>query len=319
MRKVILALVLSAIALLAQTPAPVPAFEVVSIKPAPPLNPADVAAGKLHVGMNIDGARVDIGFLSLADLIPIAYRVKRYQVSGPDWMSAQRFDVLGKIPEGVSKDQVPEMLQAMLADRFKLAIHRESKEHSVYALVVGKNGLKLKEAPPETAPPSADIADADKDKGISVGGGTQMRFNRDGSGAVVSGGPAGKMRVTMGQGGMMHFEAERMTLAGLADMLAPFLDRPVQNMTELKGNYQISLDIAMSELLNVAKTAGLAIPGAAPSARADVGSQPANAASEPSGSSIFNSVQQLGIKLESRKAPVETIIIDHLEKAPTEN
>src|SRR5947209_15801513 len=99
----------SAIALLlgttafAQTP-PAPQFEVATIKPAAPLNPAMVAAGKLHVGMNVDQARVDIGFLSLADLIQTAYKVKRYQVSGPDWMGQQRFDILAKMPEGATKE-----------------------------------------------------------------------------------------------------------------------------------------------------------------------------------------------------------------------
>src|SRR5581483_840097 len=97
----------------AQTPAtPPPTFDVASIKPAPPLDPAKIMAGKLHVGMSVDAARVDIGNLSLADLVRIAYRVKPYQVSGPDWMSSERFDVLAKMPEGVSKDKAPDMLQA---------------------------------------------------------------------------------------------------------------------------------------------------------------------------------------------------------------
>jgi len=147
-------LALLALPVLAQNPASAPAFEVASIKPAPPVSalPALLQAGKLHVGMSIDGARVDIGFMALGALIPMAFRVKFYQVTGPDWMGQEQFDILAKIPDGVSKDQVPEMLQALLAERFKLAVHRETKELPVYALVVGKNGIKMKEADPADAP-----------------------------------------------------------------------------------------------------------------------------------------------------------------------
>src|SRR5260370_14808764 len=128
------------------------AFEVASIKPAAPLNPRQLMMGQQRVGMKVDAARVDIANLSLADLVRIAYRVKPYQIAGPDWMKGDRFDILGKLPEGASPDQVPEMLQELLAQRFKLAVHRETKEHAVYALVVGKNGPKLVEAPADAVP-----------------------------------------------------------------------------------------------------------------------------------------------------------------------
>jgi uncharacterized protein (TIGR03435 family) len=306
-RRIALGIFAAACVLLGQQPA----FEVASIKPSPPLNPADVAAGKLHVGISIDGARVDIGFLSLADLIPIAYKLKRYQVSGPDWMPVQRFDILAKLPDGASEKQVPEMLQALLADRFKLAIHRENKERSVYALVVGKDGPKLKEAAPSQTPSGGD------DKTAGDGNG-QVSLSRAGNGAVVSSPKMGKTKVSMGANGTMHMEVEHMGMSDFAAMLAPFLDRPVVDMTELKGNYQIALDVSMADLRNVAKTAGMAIPGQAPTG-GDAARNPADAASEPSGSSIFAAVQQLGLKLESRKTSIEVIVVDHVEKNPTEN
>src|SRR5260370_21005376 len=84
----------------AQPAAPAPQFEVASIKPSPPLNPGLIKSGQMHIGMKIDKARVDIGNMSLADLIRTAYRLKPYQVSGPDWMGAQRFDVLATLPDG---------------------------------------------------------------------------------------------------------------------------------------------------------------------------------------------------------------------------
>ena len=112
----------SAAALYAQTPAAAPAFEVASIKPVDMPGPAQAASGKIHVGMKIDAARVDIGLFSLTDLICKAYDVKKFQVSGPDWLGTQRFDVIAKMPEGATKDQVPQMLQNLLAERFKLEI-----------------------------------------------------------------------------------------------------------------------------------------------------------------------------------------------------
>jgi uncharacterized protein (TIGR03435 family) len=103
-----------------------------------------------------------------------------------------------------------------------------------------------------------------------------------------------------------------MTMAMLCEFASRFVDRPVVDMTELKGSYQVALDLSMDDLKNVAKAAGMAMPGGdAAKAAAE--------ASDPSGSSIFQSVQQMGLKLEARKAPLDIIVIDHLEKAPTEN
>src|SRR5437867_4111386 len=85
-----------------------PAFEVATIKPAAPLDPARIASGQMRVGMTITAARVDIGFLSLSDLIRTAYRLKPYQISGPNWMATERFDVQAKLPEGANREQVPE-------------------------------------------------------------------------------------------------------------------------------------------------------------------------------------------------------------------
>jgi uncharacterized protein (TIGR03435 family) len=113
-----------------QTPAAPLSFEVAVIKPAETITAATIASGKLHVGMNVEGSRVDIGYMSLADLIPLAFNLKPYQISGPDWMGAQRFDILAKMPEGATKEQVPEMLQALLAERFQLKVHRENREHT---------------------------------------------------------------------------------------------------------------------------------------------------------------------------------------------
>ncbi|HEY6345428.1 MAG TPA: TIGR03435 family protein [Bryobacteraceae bacterium] len=330
------ALALVGASLRAQTPAP--AFEVASIRPAPPITElaAQIRSGKAHVGMSIDGARADFGFVSLADLIAQAYRIKPYQLTGPDWMKQQRFDVTAKIPDGVSKDQVPEMLQSLLVDRFKLAVRRETKELPVYALVVGKNGLKMKESPPEQAAaagsdPPTTVAPPPPPAPGSRGAfalGTPdgpVTVRQEGRGMVITGGPEGTMRVSTGEGGNMRMEMSRMPMARLADLLTTFVDRPVVDMTELKGAYQVALELPMQELVNMARAMApeLAGPGGPIGRGPNPGSGAARTgepvASDPSGASIFQTVQQLGLRLEPRKAPVETIVVDRLEKTPTEN
>jgi uncharacterized protein (TIGR03435 family) len=309
-------------------PAPKLEFEVASVKAAQPIQ-AQVASGKIHVGMKVDGARVDIGSMSLSDLIPMAFKVKQYQVSGPAWisadmLSAQRFDIMAKMPEGATSEQVPEMLQALLADRFKLTFHRENREHAMYALVVAKGGPKLKESMPEPeVPAGGDNSKDDGKKGISIptGDGSQARITQDGKGGmVVQGGPGstgGTMRIMPGPDGV-HMEASKMTMAGLAEALTRFVDRPVLDMTELKGDYQIALDLSMADVFKAARATGAVPPGALPGVPAGA-SSPADTASDPSASSVFATVQKLGLKLDPRKEPIETIVIDRLEKAPTEN
>jgi uncharacterized protein (TIGR03435 family) len=126
------------------------------------------------------------------------------------------------------------------------------------------------------------------------------------------------MRMSMSPEGTMHLEADKVSMAALAETLTRFLDRPVVDQTGLKGNYKIALDLAREDLMNAVRAVGVPIPagalGAAPGA---TGGAPA--ASDPSGSSIFRSVEQLGLKLDSRKTPVDQLIIDHLERTPTED
>jgi uncharacterized protein (TIGR03435 family) len=304
-------LLLAAGAAFGQTPAAGLTFDVASIKLAGPPDPAKMMSGQMHVGMKVDGARADIGFLSLSDLICIAYKVKSYQITGPDWMSAQRFDIVAKMPEGSNKDQVPQMLQALLSERFKLTIHRSSKENQIYAMVVGKGGPKLKESlPDDPAPAAADGAPPSDNSSLRMSG------NIEGKGMTMSTGPGrGTTKMTMANGAM-HMENSKMSMAQFAEVLSRFLDHPVVDMTEIKGNYQVALDLSMEDMMNAARSAGVQVPG--PGAGGQPGKGPAEAA-DPAGSSLFNNVQQLGLKLEPRKAPVDLIVIDHLEKLPTEN
>jgi uncharacterized protein (TIGR03435 family) len=310
-------LLLAAIASAQTLAPPVLAFEVASVKPAGPLDPVAIQSGKMRIGMKVDGAMVDIGSFALRDLIRVAFDVKDYQISGPDWLSsgmgAPRFNVQAKLPEGATEKQVPQMLQALLADRFKLVIHRDTKDQSVYALIVGKGGAKLKESEPD-APAPETPAEPKKGETVIGQGSTQVRISgsmESGKGVTVNGGPQGQMRMSMVDG-KMHMQAARMNMSMLAEFASRFVDRPVVDMTELKGNYQMALELSMDDLKNIARAAGVGMGGS------DAGKASAEV-SDPSGSSIFVSLQQMGLKLEARKAPLALIVIDHLEKAPTEN
>src|SRR6516165_4615391 len=124
-----------------------PSFEVATIKPAPPFSLEKMQSGQLHV-VSIKGPQADFQFVSLSDLLVYAYRVKPYQIFGPSWIRDGRWDIVAKLPEGASQDRVPEMLESLLVERFKLVAHHESRENPAYELVVDKGGPKLKPSPP---------------------------------------------------------------------------------------------------------------------------------------------------------------------------
>jgi uncharacterized protein (TIGR03435 family) len=183
-------------------------FEVASVRAAGAITFKNADEVKRGAGIEIDGARVDISMISLADLVRQAYGLKAFQFSGPAWMSSERYDVHAKLPSGATPAQVPAMLQTLLADRFQLAFHRDNREHPVYALLVGKNGLKL---------PVAESGQAEPGKNWDMAGGV-MRFHR------------------------------KMTMPALSDFLGGFVDRPVVDMTGLTDTYHVALNIPEEEL-----------------------------------------------------------------------
>jgi len=201
--------------------------------------------------------------VSLSDLVVYAYRIRIFQISGPSWIRDGRWDIVAKLPDGVSQDRVPEMMQSLLVERFKLSAHHETRESPAYELVVDKGGPKLKPSPPE------DDSAANKDAastgnpalplGGLPGGGGSMRFNNDGRG-VITGGADGTTRVSQAPGGAMRFEMSSMTMAGLAEMLTPFVDRPVIDGTGLKGTYQVALDVPFDAMVRVIQNLGGGAP-----------------------------------------------------------
>jgi uncharacterized protein (TIGR03435 family) len=252
--------------------------------------------------LDVIGSRVDIRYMSLQQLIVRAYGIKPFQLSGPEWMRTQRFDIAAKMPQGVTKDKIPEMLQALLAERFKLAMHRESKEQPVYALVVGKNGAKLTQAAADVAPAVPESARANPLYTPQGDG-----YILDGGGFVVTDGAYGPIRGGRGANGGMKMEFLKISMPALAEVITPHVDRPVVDMTDLKGSYYFMT-------LNDPPAGGGR--GRKGDADAPVDS---TVSTDPMKDALFAALDKAGLKVESRKAPVELIVVDHLEKIPTGN
>ena len=285
---------------------------------------ADMQAGRMpRFGAHIDGSRAEYTYMTLKDLVANAYGVKPYQVTGPDWLASERFDIAAKMPEGSTADDAPRMLQALLAERFHLVGHRDTQEHPVLALVVAKGGPHLKDAPPPPPPIDPDTPLKSNEMKLDTPNGpARMTRNSDGT-STVNMGAKGTFTQRM-DGQILHMQASSVTMEGFADMLTSMLrmgggdGRQVVDMTGLKGNYQVAIDLSIADIIANARAQGMDIPTPRPTAGTPDSSAIPNA-SDPSGSTIYASVEALGLKLENRKAPIEQIVIDRIEKEPTEN
>jgi uncharacterized protein (TIGR03435 family) len=227
---------------LAQTAEP-PAFEVAAVKPN--------HSGRTDQHSDSDNGRITCVNMTLKRYISKAYAVREDQISGPDWLGTERFDLVAKAPGKVHEDALNQMLRTLLAERFKLTLHRENKEGRVYALTVAKGGFKLK--------PVASTGDS---------------------------------TTSTSRGSMTVQQA---TMERVANGLSRHVGFPVVDLTGLDGvfDFKLTWDPAADESTDDARD---------------------------SGPSIYTALQQqLGLKLESRKMPVEILVIDHAEKIPTEN
>jgi uncharacterized protein (TIGR03435 family) len=219
------------------------AFEAASIKPN--------ASGSGNSGSTGSKGQIVFTNVPLRRLIMRAYGVLDFQIAGPDWMANVRFDIAAKYPPGdLTREQRNMMLQTLLAERFHLVIHRETKEMPAYALVVAKNGPKLA---------------ASEKPGDSTSTGR------------------GRLQDTA------------VSMAGLANQLAEQLVHPVVDKTGLTGAYTLKLEWTPDD-------------------------QPAGAGEPAAGPSIFTALQeQLGLKLQTQKLPVEMIVVDSVDRTPVEN
>jgi uncharacterized protein (TIGR03435 family) len=214
--------------------AQISSFEVASVKPVNP------PAGAHVVSLVMNHGRLNIEAAELRQIVGLAYAIQRVRVlGGPEWSDSDQFDIVAKAEDSdAARDQIRSMLQSLLAERFKLVVHRETKEISAYSLVLAKSGSKLKIAAPERKSAMADTV-----------------------------GPNGE-RLTV-------FEASPLRV--LVNMLANTVGSPVVDKTGLDGLYDYTFEW--------------------PDAR----------------SSLFASVDQLGLKLEAKKVPVEVLVMDRAE------
>lgn len=317
---------LASTAAFAQTPATAESFDVATVKPSAPLDlaqiRADMQAGKMpRFGPHIDASRAEYIYMTPKQLIAIAYHVKEYQISGPDWIGDEHFDIEGTLPNGATRDDVPAMLQSLLKDRFKLTAHTDTEEHKVLALIVGKNGPKLKEAP---APAAIDVnapLKPGEQQMDGPDGPVRIRRNSDGSTTFNLGDRGIVTNRINTQNQSLDIESDGVTMAGFADILTRVLQLGNQggplvvDQTGLKGSYQVTTEISFADLMAGARAFNREGP---PSNSANT--SPAAAASDPTGGqTVFASVEKLGLKLDERKATVDRLVIDHMEKTPTEN
>jgi uncharacterized protein (TIGR03435 family) len=246
---------LSVSAALTQSSSDSPAFEAVSIKPSQP--------GARGGGYNVNTGRLVAKNQSLRDLVKFGFGLQEYQLTGgPAWQDTDRYEIVATHPGAIKEAERRLMMQAMLADRFGLVIHRESKEISGYALVACKSGPKIHAVEP---------------------GQHSMMLGRDAK--------TSERTLTATSAGM----------AGLAEILANILARPVADKTGLEGLFDFAMEWTPDET-----QVGLRIPGK------EVAEPPADG---PTGPSLFNALQdKLGLRLIADKAPVEVIVIDSAQK-----
>jgi uncharacterized protein (TIGR03435 family) len=248
-------------------------FEAVSVKPAEP------APGQLSMkggpGTN-DPGRIDYRNILLRRVLLRAYAMKDYQIVGPDWLDTLRFDILATLPANATNEQFQAMLRDLLATRFKMAAHRETRELPIYRLVLAKGGAKIQaDKSGETQEEQlASIRPVDGKDGFPV-------LSLPAPGIVIES-RNGRVRVT----------ARAATMAKFADLLSGQTGRAVVDTSGLTGSYSFVLYYSPDD------------PSAAPGAE----------------SNIFGALpEQLGLRLEAHKGPVELLVIDHIDKVPAAN
>lgn len=302
-----------------QTATSGPVFDVASVRPAAPIDQMTILmglrAGRRPESMHVEGSRATYTYMSLKELIAYGYKVRVYQVSGPDWLVTDRFDIAAKLPDGASKDDVPAMLQALLADRFKLAAHLETKEHPVLGLMAAKTGAKLQEVPAAPALDESVPLKPGETKVDTVDGPMHLIRNPDGTTTYDMGSRGAFTLKVDGDTGTMHLVGSAMSLKGLAMMLTTLgggAGRQVVDMTGLNGHYELAVDFSLSDLVSSLREQGIDIP-TRPQGGGD-------GAADPGGNlTVADALAKQGLKLEKSKAMVEQLVVDHVEKAATEN
>jgi uncharacterized protein (TIGR03435 family) len=298
------------------------AFDVASVRPSPAPDQAamltGLMAGKQPNWVRVDGSRATFNYESLKDLIMYAYKMPRYEISGPEWLVTDRFDIAARLPDGATKDDVPEMLQALLAERFKLATHREMSEQPVLGLVIGKGGPKLKESTAMPVPfDESEPLKPGESKMDSPNGPIRLMKNADGS-TTYNMGARGSFTLKFdGETRSMHMEASTINMKGFVMMMTTLgagEGRQIVDMTGLTGMYQAAVDFSVMDLMASLSAQGIDIPR-----RPGGGSSGSEATDPEGGATVAAALDKLGLKLEKSRAKVDRLVVDHVEKSPTDN
>lgn len=286
---ILLALALPALAVAQTAPPPKVEFEVASVKDSASLS----GATRASAGMHIDGAQVHCSQLNVRAYLRIAYKIQDYQISGPDWINSSRYEIDATLPADATRDQVPEMLQALLADRFGLKFHNETKNLPVYFLQVSKQGVKMQPLPPN---PEGNLDAKNPTTNVDAAGdasGTTINF---GNGSVIS--------ISFADQAII---GTKITMDNLAHLLARFEDRPVLDSTDLKDIYNVDLRFTPDDfrvlLIRAAQAQGVDLP---PQALALL-----NGASD---APLREALGKLGLTLQSGKGPVQMMVVDQVQK-----
>jgi uncharacterized protein (TIGR03435 family) len=270
------------------------AFEVASIRPGDPKAPSRPSSRETP-------SQLDWVSATPVDLLLRAFGVQRFQiVDVPSWTRTERYDIRAVLPSGVSTQHMPEMLRALLAERFALKVRREMRPTPVYELRVSSSGLKMAEVPlrndlkkPYVGAPEVPVF-FDRTSGLP---GDEQREIADRDRYHVINAETSYSYRTL-EGRVRDFDATRVRISQLRGWLAGVLDRPVVDSTGLTGLYQFKIVLPPAPL-NVAV----------------LGPQ---APQVPTGVSVFREVQRLGLELERTDAPLEFIVVERLDK-PTAN
>ncbi len=228
--------------------------------------------------------------MSSSNLVTTAYSVFHYQLSAPDWMDHTRFDITAKVPPGTTREQLQAMQRNLLAERFQLSLHHESKEMQMYELTVGRNGAKLKESDP---------ARKGDEPALPSPAGTIPKFSLGSDGFPVLPANANMMVMESGRARRQHIGE---SMPEFARFLSGQLALPVADSTGLMGRYDTVLSWAAGTRMEASPEGGSVAPP-------DADSLP----------TLVQAVQGLGLRLEQKKGPVDILVIDHMEKTPVGN
>ncbi len=295
-RKLLLAAL--AVATFGRAQPPPLSFEVASIRVAaqkPPRSPMP-AAGEITGGPGTaDPARLTYTWVLARRLLMEAFGLPLDQISGSDWVMGQdaRFDIVANVPAGATKAESQEMLLNLLKDRFHLTYHREKKDFPLYTLVLAKGGPKLKDAAPADGPLAElpQVGTPARAAPTDADGFPQLPFGRPG---MQGRGGGGGMRLTF------RMSTMQMLLQSVEFSLGPSRS---EDKTGLTGKYDFNL---------MYSEAGLPGPG---------GRAPRGAPDDSdAGPDLFTALEkQLGLRLEKSKTQLDVVIVDHMDKEPTEN